>query len=479
MRRIAAILLLLSVAAPLGAQNRREALLEYQSRRRQAYAQFRDNYREACTEFMRKRWEAFRTEAPVPLPERKEPDSPVCKRPDDTSLPKEVRIPYGDIVDVPAREPSKPEGQEPAAAPRIDASRPCRFTFYGTECSVTLKPSDRIRLASLQEGSVADAWERIAGGPYDGAAAECADLKKRLRLNDWGYYKLVWTLGDAFCGAGTDESVLVQSFLMAEAGYKVRLARGDGRLRLLLALDGQVYEHPYFRIDGQTFYLLDGAARAGSYNICNFCIPGERELSMSMPDPPLLAYAPAATAVRNDKKGGIRTEVTPNGNLLDFMEDYPPCYWDVYAATNLSDGICDLLLPPLRRATAGLGEREAADVLLKYMHRAFPYKTDKAQFGRERTLFAEEMFRFPYSDCEDRSILFAQLVRRVLSLKTVLLYYPNHIATAVCFGGPVAGNYVEIDGRRYTVCDPTYIGADVGEVMPGMEGLAARIIRID
>ena len=53
-------------------------------------------------------------------------------------------------------------------------------------------------------------------------------LKKALGLNDWGYYDLVRTLADGFCGPKTNESVVLQSFLMAEAGYKVRMARGDG-----------------------------------------------------------------------------------------------------------------------------------------------------------------------------------------------------------------------------------------------------------
>ena len=61
--------------------------------------------------------------------------------------------------------------------------------------------------------------------------------------------------------------------------------------------------------------------------------------------------------------------------------------------------------------------KRQANLLLHYLHRAFPYKTDEAQFGVERTLFAEEMFHYPYSDCEDRSILFARLVRDLM--KTV------------------------------------------------------------
>lgn len=479
MKRQIAILLMLSVAAPLAAQDRREALLEYQARRRQAYAEFSDNYRKSCAEFMRRRWETFNSEAPVPQPARREPDNPVVKAPDAPTAPEHVRIPYEEIVDLPATPSVEPESPKLPEQPKPDTSRPYGFSFYGTDCSVTLRPADRIRLASVREESVADAWERIAGGAYGRVAEECAELKRTLRLNDWGYYRLVWTLADSFCGPGTGESVLVQSFLMAEAGYKVRLARGDNRLCLLLALDEQVYARPYFQIDGQRFYLLDGTARAGSYNICNFSIPGERVLSLAMPEPPLLAERPGAPVTRNDDRGGIETTVTPNANLMDFMGDYPPCYWDIYATTNLSDGVCEQILPSLRRATAGKGEREAAGILLGYLHRAFPYKTDKAQFGGERTLFAEEMFHFPYSDCEDRAILYSRLVGRVLGLKTVLLHYPNHIAAAVHFNGDVAGDYVDVAGERYVVCDPTYVGADVGEAMPDVKGTSARIIRID
>ena len=48
MKRYVILLLSLFFAVPLAAQSRREALLEYQARRRQAYAEFQDNYRKAC-----------------------------------------------------------------------------------------------------------------------------------------------------------------------------------------------------------------------------------------------------------------------------------------------------------------------------------------------------------------------------------------------------------------------------------------------
>lgn len=61
-------------------------------------------------------------------------------------------------------------------------------------------------------------------------------------------------------------------------------------------------------------------------------------------------------------------------------------------------------------ALAGKGKYDMANLLRHYQYRAFPYKTDDAQFGVERMLFAEEMFHYPYSASENRSILFARLV---------------------------------------------------------------------
>lgn len=476
MNRYCLLLLTLLTATPLAAQSRREALLEYQARRRQAYTEFRDNYRKACADYMRKRWEAWHPEAPRPLPERQEPVHPVVKAPEAPAPATSEQLRYDEIIVIsPALEP-----ETQAVTPESPTTaRPFRFSFYGTDCSATLTRAQKFRLTSTQENAVATAWEHIAAGGYDRVAEECQELKRQLRLNDWGYYELTRTLAEAFCGADTDESVLLRAFLLAEAGYRMRLARGDGRLCLLMALSCEVYARIFFPIDGRTFYLLDGGSRASTYNVCNFSIPGERALSLAMPVPPTLAVAAGSRTTRNDMQQGITTSVTPNGNLFAFLAGYPPCSWEIYAATHLSSQTEEQLFPTLRAAIADKSERQAAEILLHYLHRAFPYKTDEEQFGSERTLFAEELFGYPYSDCEDRAILYARLVRDLLGLDVVLLHYPEHIATAVRFTTETSGDYVLLDGHRYIVCDPTYLGAGIGEAMPDLKHTTARIIRID
>ncbi|MDE6002780.1 MAG: hypothetical protein K2G76_04710, partial [Prevotella sp.] len=58
----------------------------------------------------------------------------------------------------------------------------------------------------------------------------------------------------------------------------------------------------------------------------------------------------------------------------------------------------------------------------------------------------------------------------------VLVYYPGHLAMAVNFPEEVQGDSFIHEGRRFTVCDPTYIGSDVGETMPSVEGKGIKAI---
>ncbi|MDE5999628.1 MAG: hypothetical protein K2H04_06125, partial [Bacteroidaceae bacterium] len=68
----------------------------------------------------------------------------------------------------------------------------------------------------------------------------------------------------------------------------------------------------------------------------------------------------------------------------------------------------------------------------------------------------------------------------LLGLKCVLVYYPGHLASAVHFtSDDVAGDYILLDGQRFVVCDPTYIGAPVGRTMPDMDNETAHVILLE
>jgi hypothetical protein len=53
-----------------------------------------------------------------------------------------------------------------------------------------------------------------------------------------------------------------------------------------------------------------------------------------------------------------------------------------------------------------------------------------------------------------------------MGLDVVLLHYPEHLATAVHFNEDVDGDYLMVEGEKYLICDPTFIGARIGMCMP-------------
>lgn len=185
-----------------------------------------------------------------------------------------------------------------------------------------------------------------------------------------------------------------------------------------------------------------------------------------------------------------------NKNYIDFFDTYPASYtggnfmsrWAMYANTPLEKGITEQLYPQMRAKLKGMTPLEQVQQLLWWVEGktdikktnpnqgCFLYAYDDDVWGRDRAFFGEETFFYPYCDCEDRAILLSHLVRDLVGLDVVLVYYPGHLAMAVEFKENVQGAGYMLNGRKFTVCDPTYIGADVGEEMPNVAGQGANVI---
>ena len=58
------------------------------------------------------------------------------------------------------------------------------------------------------------------------------------------------------------------------------------------------------------------------------------------------------------------------------------------------------------------------------------------------------------------------------------MHYPGHLATAVHFNENASGDYFDVDGQKYIVCDPTYINAGVGQAMSMYKESNAELIKL-
>ena len=250
---------------------------------------------------------------------------------------------------------------------------------------------------------------------------------------------------------------------------KAKTGRTGQELLPLIAFNCEAYNALYFTFpteQGIRYSVIDRKHRSLSSVKCytlNHAI-AHRPADVSLPEFPH----------RNDYR------LAYNKNLVDFYATLPCVSFAVYGQAALDPVFLKSVERQLAPALQGMTQEAAINYLLHFVQYAFQYKTDEEQFGYEKWFFAEETIASSYSDCEDRSILFTQLVRHLLKMPIVLVYYPGrHLATAVRFSNTdTTGDYITVDGTKYLLCDPTYIGADLGMGMPQLMGIPIEIIKL-
>ena len=253
----------------------------------------------------------------------------------------------------------------------------------------------------------------------------------------------------------------------------------DEGLKLLVATAGTIYGTPYLQISGAKYYVFEPrqGASMSIYTYRQDFAESKNLVNLSLEDIPELDLEPHERVFRA-KESGIEVRTVVNANLMDFYRDYPQCDLLLHYKAPMSEELREELYRQLREAVSGKAEEEAAGLLLEFVQTAFDYRTDGEQFGYEKPFFPDETFYYPYCDCEDRAMLYATLVHDLLGLDVVLLDYPNHIASAVRFKGEVRGDHLLLkDGGKYLICDPTYIGAPIGQCMEQYRTVSPGIIR--
>ena len=374
------------------------------------------------------------------------------------------------------------------------------FEVFGTQCKVRIGENCRFKLKDVSSDAVADVIRDEFPKPqFDNMLFDCLQERKRHDFSDWAYYQMLLALTRKFYGEGTNEAVLAQAFLYSQSGYKMRLAHDDSHLYMLAATRHFIYNKLFFSLDGDWYFMLDGK-QSEKLSICQASFPKESSLSLKISAAQRLAMNPTGERTLTSRKNpDFSFTIHSNKNYIDFLGTYPSSTvnnnfmtrWSMYANCPLDESIREQLYPQMKEKLAGKSELMAVQELLWWMHGnvdlegviqdsdCFLYRYDEDVWGVDRAFFGEETLFYPYCDCEDRSILLSHLVRDVVGLDVVLVYYPGHLAMAVHFNEPVEGDYVMCEGRKFIVVDPTYIGSRVGETMPMVADEPTTVILLD
>lgn len=472
-----AVFLVMSLCASAQSDNFRRQFDEFRRQAVTSQTKFRDECNRAYADFLRKAWESYRSDK-VEVPK----EVPITPVQFDTVPLKDNPVVIRDTVRSVPLAP-RPEPVEPVKVSPRPSAATVSFNFYGTSFTVRADRTKIFRPASISEADVANTWNEISDNVFEHTLEDLLKIRDSHNFCDWAYLQMIHSFSSAFTEDENAAAVL-SAWLLCQSGYKTRLARSDRKLYFLFASEYTIYGMNCFKINGEKFYCInDEVSQISIADACSF--PKEQGLSFSIERQPALAGEYSSDRVlKAEEYASASVSSSVNANLIKFMDSYPDSQygdnymtrWAMYAETPLDGHSKDRIYPSLKKAIEGKSELEAANVLLNFVQTAFKYEYDDKVWGRDRVFFAEETLYYDYCDCEDRAILFSRLIRDLLALDVALIYFPNHLAAAVRFNSPVPGDFFVQEGKRYVVCDPTYIGAPVGATMPDMKGKEATLI---
>ena len=458
---------------------------QYEKFSKHAKAEYED-YRAQCNaeyvKFLERAWKEYKVLPSIPRP-KDEVVPPTIMPRQDKNKKRAKEIPIENVVS-PILSLPQPKPISPIYENDKVEEKNFSFSYMGTTCEVRLPKDLNIRMSGCESCMIATIWKQLATNAMDNTIRDFLALRLKMQLCDWAYLNLIDTFAKAFCGHG-NEAVIMAAFIYSQSGYKMRLGRDCEKLYLLYGSKHGIYEKGYIVIEGINYYPLDD--KVERMEISDFSFPQEQSMSLYIENAQKFTIRPSAKRkLASEQYHDVTIDSQVNLNLIQFYNTYPSSEvngnfmtrWKMYADTPMDESVSQMLYPDIKNKIEGLSDVQAVNQILNWVQTAFQYEYDDKVWGHDRAFFAEETLYYPYCDCEDRAILFTRLVRDLLGLKCILVYYPGHLASAVCLKQQVNGDYISLDGDVYTICDPTYIGAPVGITMPEMDNRSAKVIKL-
>ena len=461
-----------------------------------SFQEYKDKRDKEFTAFLKMQWKEMNLLKGIELDTTPKPVVMPVAQPEPVKQPQSESVPVTKVPELPkpvVEAPPVPESKpEPAVLkpvmppdPRVvHKGRKININFLGGNYAFYYDPGLKISVPiRINEKTVSSFWSSVSMADYDDLVAQINEQSGALQLNDWAYALLVHDISRQLYPSSEAGQSLFTWFMLAKAGYQSRIAYNDHNVYLLVPTQQPLYAVPYFTFNKVRYYAVrfDGnGQRLGQVYTYDGNYPGaDKALNMQMINEAMVNGRSARRDLSFEFEGK-RYEIRAvyDNERIRFMQTYPQLDLEWYFKGKVSTLASTPLQQQLSDYMREMDEQTAVNFLLRFVQTSLRYKTDEVQFGKENYLFPEETLYYPYSDCEDRSILFAWLVHSLLGMDVIGLDYPGHVATAVQFKGNVGGDAIQYNGRRYVVADPTYINASVGMTMPDFKNAKPGVIEI-
>ena len=464
---------------------------DFKRTQQESFQQYKDEKDAEFNNYLKEQWKAYKEFAGQPLYEKpkpkvapkttfKQPESvgpkiiiktvPVVKQvpsQPQEETPKVVQAPQEEMPTI-KQVPKQPEKTPVVVVKEMPKKKDIMFSFYGSNVGFDI--DKKIKTASFsprsQEG-IAAFFDVMASSNYEDLVTAIQTTKDDLKLNDWGLYLLVNDVSKRVFN-DADEATLLSWFLFNKLGYAVRIGLVDRYVVMLNYSAKTIYSTPNYTLDNKKYYALAyyNKGNVGRLYTYRQDYPdATKPLDLALVTIPAFPDAKNAKTLQFQYQGkSYKVSYDYNKNLIDFMASYPQADYATYFDAPVEQNTYAQIADEFKKYLDGKRASDAMNFVLSFVQHAFKYETDPQQFGREKPMFAQETLYYNASDCEDRAVLYAYLMKKLFHVNVVGIKYKDHMATALQI--PMQGDALNIQKKRYVIADPTYINASIGQSMP-------------
>ena len=477
MRRDVYILCLIGLFCLSGhAKSDREIFEQMRKEMRAEFAEYQKQNEREYARYLRQTWQEYRLEKGIepferPKPDNLPPASPQ-KRPSKTS----------ELIVAP-----KPDGlQTPPLPPIIFEEKKkevgkynVQIAFYGSTLQFThnIEPC---QLAQVREKQIADLWGTIWQTKNGSLFTDLITVKLEMRLNDWAFFCLLKQTARQLPQLKDDNTRTIFHALRLTYIW-LRHQNGDYRQR-----SSPISSHPRKSIclqlpAGKRKEILLVHRREKPSATPVRTLPSlsrnkQRPFSLAITEPMLLAEDYRDTN-RTYRDCSLNSPV--NQNRISFFNDMPHTDLAVYADMPVDVAFAENTCQGLGSRIAPLSREDALNFYCISPNRLSVTRQTASNSAANDRSSPKRLSTTPIPIAKTERSSSPWLVRRLLKQEIVLLHYSDHVATGVRIEKEIPGSYIRTGDKRYLICDPTYIGADIGQCMPGYEKEKPRIIKLN
>lgn len=452
-------------------------MAEFRNTRKDEMITFRDSINQEYASFLEQQWKQMRTLrnnrsfTPPPLTFAPRPSNPIIQE---------------DTPDTPGGEPTEnldPENYpifpEPII-PEVPTGR--EASFYGRMLVLYQEPLHLPSLRSIKNKDVADYWRALSRNT-SGILEELYRIESEIGLDDWGVYQLAYELAPCYVdGITPNERVVFCMFVLSQRGFKCKMAERGNKLYPLMASNNELYNTMYIEFsDESTRYYVVTTDNLDDVNVCSADFRSSINTLDIIPPSTLTHIGSNRRSINRTWSDYSGAEFSCNINydpeIVRYLNSYPCIDFNYYVEGPIDNIGFNQLLEQLNTQMDNMDTTAKLNHLLHFVQFAFSYKTDQKNYGYEKWNFPDATLAENFCDCEDRAILWSRLVKELVGVDVALVHYPGvHLAAAVAIDTTADYTTVSSSNRTYVLCDPTYLGANIGMEMPSLIDYSRTII---